>query len=50
MKDNVEVINFHIESRGLQDLILVQNKVGKCTTNFHFENSEVAIKTAIANL
>ena len=50
MKDNVEVINFHIKSRGVQDHILVQIKFEKCTTNFHFENSEVTVKTTIASL
>ena len=50
MKDTVEVINFHIKRRGAQDRILVQIKFEKCTTNFHSENSEVTVKTTIANL
>ena len=34
----------------LQGLVFVQVKFEKCTTNFYFENGEVGIKTAIANL
>ena len=50
MKDNFEVIHFHIKSRDAQDLVLVQITFGKCTTNFDFENGKVGIKTTIANL
>ena len=49
MKDNVEVIHFHIKSKGVQGLVLVQITFEKYTTNFYFENGEVDIKTAIAN-
>ena len=50
MKDNVEVIYFHMKSRGLQGLVVVEITFEKVTTNFYFENGEVGIKTAIANL
>ena len=49
MKDNVEVIHFHIKSKGVQGLVLVQITFEKYTTNFYFENGEVDIKTTIAN-
>ena len=39
MKDKVEVIHFHIQNRGVQSLIFVQIKFGKCTTNFHLQNT-----------
>ena len=50
MKDNVEVIHFHIKSRGVQGFIFVEITFEKCTLNFCFENGEVGIKTTIANL
>ena len=50
MKDNVEVIYFHMKSRGLQGLVVVEITFEKGTANFYFENGEVGIKTAIANL
>ena len=49
IQDNVEVIHFHIKSRGVQGLIFVQIRFEKCTTHLYFENSEVGIKTKIAN-
>ena len=49
MKDNAEVIRFHIKSRGVQGIIFVHITFEKCTTNFYFQNSEVGIKKAIAN-
>ena len=49
MKDNVEVIHFHIKSKGVQGLVLVQITFEKYTTNFYLENGEVDIKTTIAN-
>ena len=50
MRDNVEVIRFRIKSRYVQDLVFVQIPFEKFTTNFYFENGEVDMKTAIANL
>ena len=50
MKENVELINFHIKSRGVQGLVFVQITFEKCATKFYFENSENCIKTTIANL
>ena len=50
MKDNVEVIHFHIKSRGAQGLVFVQITFEKYSTNFYFENGEVGVKTTIANL
>ena len=50
MKDNVEVIHFHINSRGVQDLVFVQITFENCPLNFYFENSEIGIKKTIANL
>ena len=38
MKDNVEVIHFHIKSRGVQTLVFVQITSEKCTTTFCFSN------------
>ena len=49
-QDNVEVIHIHIKSRGLQGLVFVETTFEKCTTNLYFQNNEVVIKTAIANL
>ena len=49
IKGNVEVIHFHIKSRGVQGLVLVQTTLEKCTTNFNFEINEIGIKTAISN-
>ena len=50
MKDNVELIHFHIKSRSLQGLVFAQITFEKCTTSFFFENDKIVIKTAIANL
>ena len=50
MKDNVELVHYHIKSRGVQSSVLVQIAFEKCTLNFYFENSEVGIKTIMANL
>ena len=41
MKENVEVIHFHIKSRGVQGLVFVQITFKNCTLNFYFENSEM---------
>ena len=41
MKDNVEMIHFHIKSRGAQGLVFVKIMLEKCTTNFYFENDKV---------
>ena len=50
MEENVEVIHFHIKSRGVQGLVFVQITYEKCTTNFYFENSKFGIKTTNGNL
>ena len=50
MKDNVEVIHFHIQSRGVQGLAFVQITFEKCIRNFYFENGNASIKTSIVNL
>ena len=50
MKDNAKVIHFHIKGRGVQGLVFVQITFEKYTTNFYFQNSQVDIKTKIANL
>ena len=50
MEDNVEVIHFHVKSRGVQSLVFGQIMFEKCTTNLYFENGEVSIETTIANL
>ena len=47
MKDNVEVINFHINNTGAQGLGLVQITFEKCTTNFRFGSGKINIKTTI---
>ena len=50
MKNNIEVIQFHIKSWGVQGLVTVQVTFAKCTTSFNFENDEAGIKTTIADL
>ena len=50
MKDNVKVIHFHIEGRGVEGVVFVQITFEKYTTNFYFQSSQVGIKTKIANL
>ena len=50
LKDNAEVIHFHIKSRGLQGLVFVQIMFEKCTKNSYIENEEVGTKTTTANL
>ena len=50
MKDSVEVINFHINSRGVQGLVFVQIKFEKCTTNFYSEIDKVSVKMVTSNL
>ena len=50
MKDNVEVIHFHVKSRGAQDLVIVQITGEKCTASFYFKNGGVGINTTNANL
>ena len=49
MKNNVEVIPFHIRSGGVQDLVFMQITFDKCGTTFCLENSKVAIKGTILN-
>ena len=50
MKDNVEVIHFHIKRRGARDFVFGQITFKKWVTNLYVENSEVGLKTTIANL
>ena len=50
MKDNAEVFHFHINSRGVQDLVFGQITFENCPFNFYFENSKIDIKKTIANL
>ena len=50
MKDNVEVIHFHIKSRDVQGLVFEQITLDICTLNFYFENREIGIIKTIANL
>ena len=62
MKNNVEAIHFHIKSRGVQRLILMQIMFQNCTTNFYLESDKdnkttikttkttKTIKTTTANL
>ena len=47
--DNVEVIHFHVKSRGLQGHAFVQIRFDNCTLNFYFENSEIGIKKQLPN-
>ena len=48
MKDNVEVIHFHIKSWGVLGFVFVQIMFENCTLNLYFENSEIGIKKTIA--
>ena len=50
IKENVEVIHFHVKSRSVQDLVFVQITFENCRLNFYFENSEIVIKKTIVNL
>ena len=50
MKDNVEVIHFHIKRRGARDFVFGQITFKKWVTNLYAENSEAGLKTTIANL
>ena len=50
IKDRIEVIHFHMKSRGVQGLVFVQITFEKGITNFYFNNGVVAIKMATANL
>ena len=50
MKDNVEVIHFHIKRRGAQGIIFMRRTFEKRVTSFYFENDEVDKKTTMANL
>ena len=43
MKDNAEMIHFHIRSRGVQDLVFVQITFEKCSTKFCFKNEKVGV-------
>ena len=46
MKGNAEFIHFLMKSRGVQGIVAVQTTFGKCTTNFHFQNTKAGIKTS----
>ena len=50
IKDNVKVIQFYIQSRGVQGLDFVQITFEKCTTKLYFETDEIGIKITSANL
>ena len=50
MKGNVEVIYFHIKSRGVQGFVFVQITFENCTLNFSFWKQQSSIKKTIANL
>lgn len=50
MKDNIEVIDFHVKSRSVQGLVFVKITVEKCTTKYYFENGKVVIKMTIVSL
>ena len=49
MKDNVQMIHFHIKSRGVQGLAFIQIIFEKCTKHFYFKNGEVGTEKTIAN-
>ena len=49
MKDNVEVIHFHIKSRDVQGQVFVQITFENSTLNFYFENDEISIKKQLPN-
>lgn len=44
MKENTEMIHFHIKSRVVQDYAFVQITFGKYTTNVYFEKGKSGIK------
>ena len=50
MKDNIEVIDFHVKSRSVQGLVFVKITVEKCTTKYYLENGKVVIKMTIVSL
>ena len=50
MEDNVDVIHFYVESRGVQSLVFGQLTLEKCNTNFYFENEEIDMETTIKTL
>ena len=50
MKDNTEVIDFHVKSRSVQGLVFVKKAFEKCTTKYYFENGKVVIKMTIVSL
>ena len=50
MKDNIEMVHFHIKRRGVQGHVFVPITFENCTLNFYFENDEFDIKKTIANL
>lgn len=50
MKDNVQVIHFHIKNRGVQGLAFIQITFEEFTTNLYFVNGKIGIKTTNANL
>ena len=48
MKDNVEVIHFHIKSWGVLGLVFVQIMFENYTLNLYFVNTKIGIKKTIA--
>ena len=50
MKENVNLILFHIKSRGVQGLAIVQITYEKFDTNSHFKNGEVTIEATATKL
>ena len=44
MKDNVEVVQFHIKIRDVQCLFFVEITFENCALNFYFQNSKSGIK------
>ena len=50
MKDNIEVIDFHVKSRSVQGLVFVKITVEKYTKKYYFENGKVVIKMTIVSL
>ena len=50
MKENVNLILFHIKSRGVQGLAIVQITYEKFDTNSYFKNGEVTIEATATKL
>ena len=50
MKENVNLILFHMKSRGVQGLAIVQITYEKFDTNSYFKNGEVTIEATATKL